>query len=55
MVLLGVFWIPMEPVSIKQEADDYMAEAYNNYLNSQVIAPWAGELSKGQVLKYTLE
>ena len=45
----------MEPGSAKSEADYYTAEAYNNYLHTQVIVRLTGELSKGKVLNRKLD
>ena len=46
---------PMESVSVTPEVDDHTAEAYDNYLNEQVIAPLEGEMSKDTVLKRKLD
>ena len=45
----------MEPSSVKPEADDYTAEAYDNYLNVHVTVPLVGEPSKGKVLTLKLD
>ena len=45
----------MEPGLVKPEVNDYTAEAYDNYLNVQVIVPLIVELSKGKVLKRKLD
>ena len=55
MVLLANLLDPMQISSVKPDADYYTAEAYDNYLNAQVIAPLSGELSKGKVLKRKLD
>ena len=47
----GKLWGPMEPGSVKPEADDHRIEAYDKSLNAQVIVSLAGGLSKGKVLK----
>ena len=40
-----VAWDPMEPESVKPEADDYTAEAYDTYINAQVSVPIAGRVN----------
>ena len=45
----------MEPGSDRPEAANYMAEAYDNCLNSQVIAPLAGDIGKDKVIKSKLD
>ena len=44
-------WDPVEAESIKPEADEFTAEAFDKYLTAQVVVPLAGELTKGKVLK----
>jgi len=44
-------WDPVEAESVKPEADEFTAEAYDEYLTAQVVVPLAGELTKGKVLK----
>ena len=44
-------WDPLEPESSKPEADDYTAEGLDEYLQSKVLIPIAGELKRGSVLK----
>ena len=50
-----VAWDPMEPESAKPEADEFTADAYDNYINAQVCVPIAGELTRGKVLKRKLD
>lgn len=40
-----------DPAYTTPEADDYSPEAYDEYLNAQVILPVGGELRRGQVLR----
>ena len=51
----GKTWDPMELGSVEPEADDYTAESYDAYFNVQVIVSLVRELSKGKVLKHTLD
>ena len=45
----------MEPGLVKPEANDYTDQAYDTYLNPQIIVFLAGEPSKGKILKRKLD
>ena len=45
--------IPFDPEAVKQEADDYTPESYDEYITAQVMLPHGGEMQMAKVRKRT--
>jgi hypothetical protein len=41
---------PAEPDAVMLEADDFMPEAYNEYLTAEVLLPNMGNITKAKVI-----